>query len=495
MIKSIFIKYILVFLIIITLSFFILAVTISASIVNYSIEEKQMSVVNTAAVVHQYVSVILRSSDVPQLESFIEQRKDSLTQELVGFTRFAEDALIFITDEKGKILISTTPDDYFNKDVISANIINSIIEMQNGSSTYQNLDDVFQTRHLVYSEPLMLTTGEVYGVLFVCSTSATVNLFVEKTIGTIILSCLWVLVATMVVVYFITDNIVSPLKRMSKAAKNFASGHFDVRVPVRGDDEVTELSIAFNNMAAALANKDEMNRSFLANVSHDLKTPMNNIANYIDGILDGIIPEDKHEYYLKIVSDEVRRLARLVSTLLDITRIQAGEFKFNKTNFNICEISRIVLLSFEQKINEKKIEIEFAGDSENMYVYADVDAVRRILHNLCENAVKFTDDGGLIRIGITDKQKDKKIQVSVYNTGQGIEDEDLPYVFDRFYKSDRSRGLDKTGVGLGLFSVKTIIDAHEEKITVTSEYGKHCEFIFTLPKVHETSAKESALKS
>ena len=494
MIKSIFIKYILVFLIIITLSFFILAITISASIINYSIEAKQMSVIHTAAAARQYVAMAFRNAENYQFDSFIEERKESLTQELEGFTKFAEDALIFITDDKGKILVSTVPDNYFRKNDISANIISSIIERQNNSSTYQTLDDIFHTRHLVYPEPLLLVNGEIYGVLFVCSTSATINLFVEQTISTIILSCLWVLVATMVVVYFITDNIVSPLKKMGKAAKSFASGRFDVRVPVKGDDEVAELSTAFNNMAAALANKDEMNRTFLANVSHDLRTPMTTITGYIDGILDGAIPDDRHEFYLHIVSNEVRRLSKLVSSLLDITRIQAGEFRFNKTNFDICEIARQVLITFEQRIDEKKLEIEFNWDSENMYVYADIDAVHRILYNLYENAIKFTDEGGLIRTNIEEKPKEKKIQVTVYNTGQGIESEHLPYIFDRFYKSDHSRGLDKTGVGLGLFIIKTLIDSHEETIKVNSEYGKYCEFIFTLQKVHETSAKEPILK-
>ena len=495
MIKSIFIKYILVFLIIITLSFVILAVTISASIVNYSIEAKQMSIVHTALVARQHINTSFKIAVEHIFEDFIERRKDSLSQELEEFTKFTEDALIFITDTKGEILLTTTPDDYFKKNFISENIIKAIIDGQNSSSTYQTLDDVFQTRHLVYPEPLVLLNGEIYGVLFVCSTSATTNLFVEKTIGTIILSCLWVLVATMVIVYFITDNIVSPLKTMSKAAKNFASGRFDVRVPVRGDDEVTELSIAFNNMAAILASKDEMNRVFLSNVSHDLKTPMQIISGYIEGILDGTIPEDRHTHYLNYVTNEISRLSKLVTSLLDITRIQAGELKFTKTNFDVCETARLVLIdSFEQKINEKKIDIEFTCDSENMYVYADKEAVHRILYNLCENAIKFTNESGLIRINITDRPKEKKIQVSVYNTGDGIPSEDLPYVFDRFYKSDRSRGLDKTGVGLGLFIIKTIIDAHEEKITVKSEYGKDCEFVFTLQKIHETSAKESVSK-
>lgn len=486
MIKSIFIKYILVFLIIITLSFTILAVTISASIINYSIEAKQMSIANTASVARQHIDI--KVSDKEKFADLITGISESLAAELRELTKFTEDAFIFITDSDGRILISTIPSNYFEKSNVSAHIINSIKEGRSISG-YQTLDDVFTTKHLIYPEILPSGNGDICGILFVCSTSATIDLFVDKTIGTIILSCLWVLIATMVVVYFITDNIVSPLKTMSKAAKNFASGHFDVRVPIRGDDEVTELSLAFNNMAATLASKDEMNRTFLANVSHDLRTPMTTISGFIDGILDGAIPEDRHEHYLNVIANETRRLSKLVSSLLDITRMQAGELKFNKTNFDVCETARLVIISFEQRLEEKKLDVEFTSDSENMYAYADTDAVHRILYNLCENAIKFANENGLVRINITDSVKEKKLKISVYNTGQGIAAEDLPYVFDRFYKSDRSRGLDKTGVGLGLFIIKNIIDAHEEKITVDSEYGKYCEFVFTLQKIHETSVK------
>jgi len=285
--------------------------------------------------------------------------------------------------------------------------------------------------------------------------------------------------AALVAVYFLSERIIGPLKHMSRAAKSYATGNFDIRIPVEGNDEVAELAAAFNQMANGLQNLENMRRSFLANVSHDLKTPMTTIAGFIDAILSGAIPPENQTEYLERIKEEVLRLSRLVRQLLDLSRIQAGDRKIEPVTFDICEVARQIVLSFEQRIEEKRLCVEFDCENENINVLADKDAIHQILYNLCDNAVKFSREGGRYRIRI--ETKDKKAYVSVYNEGQGIAKEDLPFVFERFYKSDKSRGLDKTGVGLGLFISKTIIDAHRETITVDSEQGNYCEFTFTLP--------------
>ena len=177
----------------------------------------------------------------------------------------------------------------------------------------------------------------------------------------------------------------------------------------------------------------------------------------------------------------MQRLSRLVTTLLDISRIQAGDRKFVMAPFDICEMGRQVLISCEQRIDKKKLEVEFDIDDDNMYVSGDHDAIYQIMYNICDNAIKFSFEGGLLRISIR-YAENKKVRVSVYNEGEGIPFEDQPYIFERFYKSDRSRGKDKTGVGLGMFIAKTIIKAHGEDIVLHSEPGKNCEFVFTLPR-------------
>lgn len=233
-----------------------------------------------------------------------------------------------------------------------------------------------------------------------------------------------------------------------------------------------------------MQHSDEMRRLFIANVSHDLRTPMTTISGFIESILDGAIPQDKIPHYLGIISGEVKRLSRLVSSLLDITKIQAGERKFNMAPFDICEMAREIIISSEQRLEDKRLDVEFDADRDNMFVNADRDAIHQVLYNLCDNGIKFARESGKYAISI--KEIGSKIEVSVFNEGEGITPEDVPFVFDRFYKSDRSRGLDKTGVGLGLYISRTIIEAHGERIKVESAHGEWCRFTFTLPKANQT---------
>ncbi len=293
----------------------------------------------------------------------------------------------------------------------------------------------------------------------------------------------------MIAAYFITERTITPLREMGNAARNFAAGRFDIRVRVRGRDEVARLAEAFNQMADSLQNLENMRNSFIANVSHDLRTPMTTIAGFIDSIRDGVIPPEEQAHYLGVVSNEVHRLSRLVSTLLDLSRLQAGDRKMVFAPFDICEMARVILISFEQQIEEKRLEVEFHCDKERMRVFADRDAIYQIFYNICHNAVKFSREGGTLRLCIAET-KEEKIRISVYNDGDGIPAEDQSMVFERFYKSDKSRGLDKTGVGLGLFIAKTIITAHGERIWVASEPGKNCEFFFTLPCAHRETSLE-----
>lgn len=301
-------------------------------------------------------------------------------------------------------------------------------------------------------------------------------------ISTMITTCVIVMVAGLLACYVLSERISTPIRNMSKAAKSFASGNFSARVPIRGSDEIAELATAFNNMASSLEELEQMRDSFISNVAHDLRTPMTSISGFIDGILDGVIPPEKYTYYLQIVGTEVKRLSRLVATLLDITRIQAGERKFTMAPFDVCETARQILISFEKKIDEKGLQVEFECSKDNMNAVGDADAIHQVLYNLIDNAVKFSFQKGVLRVRVLYPAKEKKIAVSVYNEGQGLSEKEISHVFDRFYKADKSRGLDKSGVGLGMYIAKTILVSHGETITVKSEEGKWCEFRFTLPK-------------
>ncbi|MBO5379688.1 MAG: HAMP domain-containing histidine kinase [Clostridia bacterium] len=297
----------------------------------------------------------------------------------------------------------------------------------------------------------------------------------------IISTLIWIMIASLVAIFGISYYSMKPLRQIGQAAKSFSRGKFNVRVKVRGNNELAELAESFNQMASAIESKDEMQKNFLSNVSHDLKTPMTTIAGFVDGILDGAIPRDKQDYYLNIIKNEVKRLSRLVTSLLDISRLQSGERKFEFKQFNICELTRQTVLSFENQLEEKKLNVEFDTDDFDMMVYGDTDAINQVIYNLCHNAIKFSYNEGLYRVSIK-YDSNYTVRFTMYNEGIGIASDDIPYVFDRFYKSDNSRGLDKTGTGLGLFITKTIVEAHGQKITVESEYEKWCMFSFTLPR-------------
>jgi len=287
------------------------------------------------------------------------------------------------------------------------------------------------------------------------------------------------MLAAVIAVYFITERIIQPLRNMTVASKKFAKGDFETRVTVYGEDEVSELGNAFNNMAESLENLEKMRNSFLANVSHDLRTPMTTIAGFIDGITSGAIPPEKHEYYLGVISSEVHRLSRLVSQLLDISRLESGDRKFDIVDFDIAELARIILISFENSIESKKLDVYFEAEEDSVIAKGDKDTIHQVIYNLCHNAIKFSSDGGIFKIKISRLQKEHRILFSVFDEGQVLTDEDKAHVFDRFYKTDKSRGLDKKGVGLGLYICKTIIDSHGERIWVDCHDGG-CEFSFTL---------------
>ncbi len=483
MLKSVFSKYLLAFLLIITISFIVLAGVIGSMLTSYSADSKRGAVEEGAEAVSDFLGESYRESYSGSFSQYVYLHRDMLRGSLELLSVNEEQMMVLVTDETGAILVTDVGNEQYVSGQIPADIMEAV-HLKTLTEPLTELSDLgfLSAPYLVSALPLYGDSPEgLIGAVFVCSPSGSITGLVESMMKTILISCMWVLTAAMLAVYFISEKISSPLKEMSRAAKQYASGKFDVRVPVRGSDEIAELAMAFNNMANSLATVEDQRRSFLANVSHDLRTPMTTIAGFIDGILDGAIPPEKQPYYLELIAGEVRRLSRLVASLLDISRIQAGDRKFTMTAFDICEMARQILISFEQRIDEKKLDIAFECDRDNMTVYADRDAIHQVLYNICDNAVKFTNPGGVYRINIT--AHDKKTYVSVFNEGQGIPEAELPYVFDRFYKSDKSRGLDKTGVGLGLYITKTIMDAHNEEIWVKSVWGEYCEFVFTLQSV------------
>ena len=276
-----------------------------------------------------------------------------------------------------------------------------------------------------------------------------------------------------------------PLREMAKVANDFGHGDLEARVRVEDSysEEVRDLAVAFNNMASSLQKSEYQRQEFVANVSHELKTPMTTISGYVDGILDGTIPPERHRHYLQIVSDETKRLSRLVRSMLDISQLQdqKGMPDEKKMNFDMEECAGLALVNFEKKINDKGINVVVDMPEHPVYTFANQDAITQVVYNLVDNAVKFCPQGGTL--GLTIKEGGSKVYVSVSNDGETIPPEELPLVFDRFHKLDKSRSKNRDGWGLGLYIVKTIVCSHGENISVTSRDGK-TEFTFTMPLVN-----------
>ena len=296
---------------------------------------------------------------------------------------------------------------------------------------------------------------------------------------------LFSVIAVMLVMSIFARRHSTPLREMATAASAFGHGDLTARVTVKNSyaREVEELALAFNNMASSLQKSEYQRQEFVANVSHELKTPMTTIGGYIDGILDGTIPPEKQRHYMQIVSDETKRLSRLVRSMLDISRLQdqGGIPESKKSRFDLEECAGQVLITFEQKILEKDLQVQVEMPDHPVYTRANEDYITQVLYNLLDNAVKFCPAEGVIGLRITADRH--KAFVSVSNQGETIPPQELPLVFDRFHKTDKSRSQNRDGWGLGLYIVKTIICSHGEDISVTSLNGK-TEFTFTLPLIN-----------
>lgn len=275
--------------------------------------------------------------------------------------------------------------------------------------------------------------------------------------------------------------VLTPLRELNTAVLEIASGNFKKRLPAR-NDEIGQLSSSFNHMASSLEQIDNTRSQFISDVSHELRTPMTSITGFVGGILDGTIPPEKSKEYLQIVYDESLRLTKLTNDMLEISKMNAPQFKLDVTEFDINELLRLCIIQLEQKISDKNLELDVSIPEDKLMVLADKNAIQRVMINLLDNAVKFSYSNTTITISIT--KKATKAYVSFGNLGIGIEEKDLTTIFDRFYKTDKSRSNDKLGAGLGLSLVKNIIKHHNQQVWAesidTGKDSKFTKFTFTL---------------
>ena len=392
-----------------------------------------------------------------------------------------EDELtVLITDADGNIEMGAKPDGT-TYTLPGYHISNEVVAEMHKNGSYASVGSLG-----VLSESSFYTVGTCVKddngdadlMIFVSTQDPNSAGVVRHSTQTLVLILLVTLAVMLVISFMISQHFTRPLKTIAAAAKDFAGGNFDVRVPEDNRCyEIDELAVSFNNMARDLDQLEELTRGFISNVSHEFKTPMTTIGGFVDGMIDGTIPEEQRDKYLRIIAEETRRLSRMVNRMLDAAKIQSGELLLSPAPFDFSAMTSQIILSFEQKIEKKKLEVECELD-DRLIVMGDRDHLYRAVYNLVDNAVKFIDEGG--RLTLRAHPEGDFCAFSISNTGAGISAEDLPHVFDRFYKADRSRSMDKTGAGLGLYIVKNIINLHGGEISVRSDGGE-TEFEFTLP--------------
>ena len=340
-------------------------------------------------------------------------------------------------------------------------------------------NDEFGLGNFVVAVPIVIgedTVGTVFGVE---DAIAGLLPYILSILKTFFYSWIVALFISFLITYFLTRGITRPLMEMEEVTKHFAKGEFQHRANEnykRG--YLSEFAKALNTMADELSIEEEAQRSFIANVSHELKTPMTTISGFIDGILDGTIPPEKQKEYLTVVSKEIRRLSRIVVSMLNLSKIEAGEVNITPIRYDISAQIFETLLPFEQIIDSKQIRVKGFEDLEPMIVNADRDLIQQVIYNLFDNAVKFTPEGG--EIIVKTERTDTRTIVHIRNTGT-VREEELSRIFERFYKVDKSRSYDIKGVGLGLYIVKTIVNMHDGEIKATSIDGQYVEFSFDLP--------------
>ena len=474
MFKSVFSKYFTAISLIIVSGFLVMSGLQIVLFTRSLTEDKRVLLQeNAASIAHHTVVTSINSLVTTNGEVVYLLDQEGLTPFLKMMDN-AIDATILITDAQGEVLLCSESTLQAKENSLQK------LTSQVGESlfTISTLEGLFERPQYVAGATIEIKDN-IIGYVLVSAPTASLWNTLSSNLKVYLISAFGALALSFVVVYLLTLHLVRPLRQMAKATRRFAQGDFSPRVKVRGKDEMAELGDALNHMAVSLSSLEMMRRSFIANVSHELKTPMTTIAGFVDGMLDGTIPSEQQPRYMKIVSNEVKRLSRLVRSMLDLSRIDSGELKMTTVRMDLTEALCSVLVSSEQRIEQKNLRITGLEESGKTEIDGDYDLMCQVLYNLVDNAIKFTNEGGDIDIRLT--KANGRVYFAIRNSGAGIPADEMPQIFERFYKSDRSRALDKNGMGLGLYIVKTVIGLHHGEISVRSVEGEFTEFAFWLP--------------
>lgn len=523
--KSLFAQYLTISLTIVLMSFVILGTMLLFFVARYSDGEKQDLLITNAKHIAQLMAeetlvvndnVYIGRSEVGLIANAIETISASINADVFvtdangkaivynscenDLTNSLDNPTESPTEEQTNIPIEATGQVYSNSNVSTLYIPKDICDnvSRNGTFITSTLGGFYNSTHYVAGVPIVVNTAsgdKIVGLVFTASDVSNFSNFKGEITKIFFYAAISTFAIVGCMIWFFSYKMINPLKQMSAAAKRLANDDFSVRVPVTSSNEIGTLAQTFNEMADSLAASENTRRNFIANVSHELKTPMTTIAGFIDGILDGTIPQNKQKQYLRIVSTEVKRLSRLVASMLSLSRIDNGELRMKTQRFNLSEIVISTLLTFEQKIEERHIDIQgLETCTAPVEINGDPDLIHQVIYNLFENAVKFVDMGGYIKVTLAEYQGETVLEIR--NSGHGIEPEELVHIFERFYKTDKSRSQDKNGMGLGLYIVKTIMRLHGGDITAQSVVDEYCSFTLWWPNdINQGSSKYNIFNS
>ena len=441
---------------------------------NYFAKDRYETLDQVVGVTQRTAQYLVQQAELPEGDEL-----DALSTKLEIIGESAE-AYLFFTDNDGRVMIASSPDK-----LESLTVPEEMMEKIDASDAdyyhvFGTLGGMLDGKSYITVSEMRNEHGQPSGYLFLCSSGEQLTQFKQQFWSNFLLSACVMLLCASILTKILMRQLTDPLQKVTDAAQRFGGGDLSVRVEgVEGEGEVADLARTFNRMADNIQTNDNSRGQFMGNIAHELRTPMTTIKGFVDGILDGTIPPDMQNHYLQLVSEETGRLARLIQNMLDLSKLESGEYQVNARMFNIWETLTGVALAAEQRINDGMIELEGLTMDEKVLVYADPDLIHQVAYNLLDNAIKFTPAGGTIRFGV--ERLGPEVEVSIWNSGQGISPEALPYVFQRFYKEDRSRGLHARGAGLGLNICKVLVNLSGGQIRVESQQGEWCRFIFTLP--------------
>lgn len=465
--KTLYLKFVLAYLIFGLFGFMVVATFVSSMVNDQTKKEKADSLYREATLIaNTYASALYNN----------ETSLDTVQSHLEAIHTYL-DASIWIVNPSGRMILDSSRRLDIDQEVIIEGFDPSVT-----AGTYYTVGNFFGSFEEEMLSVFAPISGDykIRGYVVIHYPMAVLQAAAANTLNINYVQLVMLFLLSLIILIFFTELVYMPLRKITEATEHYANGNMHYEFSVESEDEIGYLAATLSYMAGEIARAEDDQKKFVANISHDFRSPLTSIRGYLEAMLDGTIPPELHEKYLAIVLNETQRLTKLTNGLLTLNNLNTKGMLLELSDFDINQVIRNVAASFEGTCRSKSIAIELVLTGEEMLVKADMSKIQQVLYNITDNAIKFSHQNSVIKIETTEKHN--KIFVSIKDSGIGIPKDELKMIWDRFYKSDLSRGKDKKGTGLGLSITKEIIQAHNENINVISTEGVGTEFIFSLPK-------------